>query len=169
MMWIPTTLWSEHWATLRSQRDNSPMKADRRAFVGIPVLVGIATTIWPPDNVGVILDGTAITTALLFGLLIHVFSLGIAASNDDRLRGTWVLDLIDQLRINTAYAIMIGILAVIFLSVAGAYSSAPSWFEVPISSIGIALVVHLLMTLGMVIKRTNRAYTEMRSRSRQLH
>lgn len=166
MMWIPTKLWTEHWATLRSQKEgNPPMKADRRALIGIPSGAGIATAIWPPDNVGVILDGTAIITALLFGLLVHVFTLGLSASADHRIRDTWVMDLIDQLRINTAYAITIGIVAVIFLSAAGAYQYSPRWVESPLGSIGIAFVVHMLMTLGMVVKRTNTAYTEMRKRS----
>lgn len=167
MMWIPTNLWAEHWDTLRSQKEgNPPMTADRRAFVLIPAGIGIVTLIWPPDDVSVILDGTAITTALLFGLLVHVFTLGLSASSDSRVRDSWVMELIDQLRINTAYAIMIGIMAVVFLSAAGAYDKAPRWVESPLASIGIALVVHLLMTLGMVLKRTNSAYTEMRKRTK---
>ncbi len=167
MMWIPTKLWSEHWNTIRSQKaGHPPMKVDRIAFVAIPVVAAGTTAIWPPASVGVVIDGTAIITALLFGLLVHVFSLGLAASKDEVLRDSWVLDLIDQLRINTAYAITIGIVAVIFLTISGAYSTEADWFVRTVGSIGIGFVTHLLMTLGMVIKRTNAAYVEMRKRTK---
>lgn len=166
MMWIPTKLRAEHWNTLRSQKSGEPMRADRNALIWVPVAVAAATAIWPPSNAGAILDGTAIITALLFTLLIHVFSLGLAASQDERIRDTWVMDLIDQLRVNTAYAIAVGILAVIFLSAASAYNTAPDLLQRGLTAPGIGLVVHLLMTLGMVIKRVNSAYVEMRRLSK---
>ncbi|GAB6987703.1 hypothetical protein JCM10369A_42290 [Nocardioides pyridinolyticus] len=89
------------------------------------------------------------------------------ASKEELLQGSWVLQLIDELRINTAYAISSGILAVVFLSAAGAYDSASSLVTIPLSSVGTGLVVHLLMTLGMILKRTNTACVEMRKRTKR--
>lgn len=166
MMWIPTSLLRDHWATLRSQRTGRPMKWDRRAFVALPAVVSATAMIWEVDTAP-LLDATAILTALLFTLLVHVFTLGLQASTHPILRNSWVLTLIDELRINTAYAIGTGILAVVFLSAAGAYPQAPWWIQRSLAAVGTALVVHLLMTLGMVIKRTNTAYVEMRKQTAQ--
>ena len=169
MMWIPTGIVTEHWATLTSRATGKPMKVDRALLVWIPVLCGLAAGIWPPNQHGTILDGTAIITALLFGLLVHVFMLGVTVSDDARLNHTWVMDLIDELRINTGYAIGVGLLATAALSVAGAYENpgaADSLFVTITGAVGIGLALHLLMTLGMVLKRTNSAYTNMRKKTR---
>lgn len=162
MMWIPTGLWSDHWNTLRSQKTGKPMQWDRITLILLPLAAAIISAIWPPGQTSVLIDGTAILTGLLFGLLIHVFSLGVSAGADERLQGTWIIGLIDELRINTSYAVAVGIAGVTFLAIDGAYPRAPGWLSRPFGAIGVLLVVHLLMTLGMVIKRTNRAYVEMR-------
>lgn len=110
-----------------------------------------------------ILAGIAIFTALLFGLLIHVFSLGLRVTDDPRTpRFGRTATLIDQLQANISYSVLIGIVATAMLIVAAATTPKDKPIGTLLSSAIVAILLHLMLTVFMALKRTRAAYEAMR-------
>lgn len=115
------------------------------------------------QDLGGIMNGVSIFTALLFGLLIHVFQLGLRLTDDPRVtNGSRVMRLIDQTQANIAYSVLVGLVTASAVGVVSATTEkdhAPG--RLP-SAILAALLVHLVMIILMALKRTNAAYRAFR-------
>ena len=107
-----------------------------------------------------IIGGMAILTGLLFGLLVHVFSLGLRLRDDPRYTSSSnVSILIDELRANVSYSCGIALLLTAILMIAAALSkNAAQGLNFVTSAISIGLFANLALTLLMVINRVRSAY-----------
>lgn len=146
--------------------------ADILIFFAVPVATFAG--LWLGDfrlrDTGQVLAGVAIFTGLLFGLLVHVFAVGLQISDSPRFTTTSrVTLLVDELRANVAYACGVGLLLTMILLVSSAFATttppgvsgtAPEREVIAWASSAIAaLVLHLVLTMLMVLKRLRTAYT----------
>ena len=137
--------------------------SDYIVFLGLPALCGSVVVlrgirIWSPDA---LLAGASIITGLLFGLLIHVLSLGLQLEGNDRVApGSRLAILVGELRANVAWSCGVGL--VLSGLLAGAGSFVKDLDNVGINPVytGIvcALTVHLGLTLMMILKRVRSSY-----------
>ncbi|MDH2429682.1 hypothetical protein [Sphaerisporangium sp. TRM90804] len=113
----------------------------------------------------VLLSGVAILTGFLFGLLVHVFSLGIKVADDPRHEsGDKLPTLIDELRANVSYSCGVGLLITVLLVVPVAFiepSIVAAGLSSDMTAIFSTLFIHLILTLLMVIRRVRAAYKVM--------
>ncbi|MGW0482642.1 hypothetical protein [Nonomuraea sp. NPDC003214] len=130
-------------------------KSDYLVFFGIPGTIFLVALLcsWKFKGTEELLAGVSILTALLFGLLVQVFTLGLKATNER------VAVLLDEMRSNISYACGVGLLLSTLLMITAAFelggdAGAPSYISASIS----ALFSHLVLTLLMVIKRVRTAY-----------
>ncbi|MEV4382550.1 hypothetical protein [Streptosporangium sp. NPDC049644] len=140
---------------------------DITLFYVFPALVGISC--WIADLKlyvsDVLLGGVAILTGFLFGLLVHVFSVGVKVSDDSRYgSGDRLPVLIDELRANVSYSCAVGLIITLLLVVPVAFVE-PEMLEKGLNP-GLAglfstLFIHLILTLLMVIRRIRSAYKVM--------
>jgi hypothetical protein len=155
-------------------------RADLAVFYALPLAAW--GTAWALSmrlrGVAEILAGVAILTGLLFGLLVHVFSVGLRISEDGRWSSSSkVTILVDELRANVAYACGVGLVLTVLLVIAAALGASdsspivvsPSTGHVQVadthsgltpwlSGLVAALFLHLVLTLFMVLKRVRTAY-----------
>lgn len=155
----------DHLATLYELDSNGSRRrswSDIWIFFGGPTLIAIAALWWDVKIRGIaeVIGGMAILTALLFGLLVHVFTLGLRLSDDPRYTSSSrVTILIDELRANVAYACGNSLLLTVMLvCVAALAKNTPNGVNVPTSAISAWLFTHLALTLLMVINRVRVAY-----------
>lgn len=161
-------LLKEHYQTyyeLDQQGNRRRSWSDIQMFFGGPTVIS-GLVIWRGVEIrglAEILGGMAILTALLFGLLIHVFSLGLRLADDARYtRTSPVTILIDELRANVSYACGVSLLLTVVIVFNAALSSKDSnGMNVWVSCIVAWLFVHLSLTLLMIINRVRSAYRKM--------
>lgn len=164
--WSVRPLVTNHLRTLVDQRTDKYRVSDYLTFYGLPLAFGAASyfTEFRLRGVEGLLSGVSVFTALLFGLLVHVFTLGLRITDDPRVQnGSRTSKLVDQLVSNVAYAVLAGILATAVLMVAVSTTEKDRPLGVPISALVVALLLHLLLTIFMALKRTQAAYTAFRS------
>jgi hypothetical protein len=134
-------------------------------FFGLPLSVGVATGIADVQmqTFGDLIQGVAILTGLLFGLLTHVLSLGLRLYDDPRRnRASRIVVLTDELRANVSYAIGIGIFLTGALMLFEAYHDDDgAAYNAWISAAVLALVLHMLLTLLMILKRVRSTYRQL--------
>ncbi|MBB2915475.1 hypothetical protein FHS43_006796 [Streptosporangium becharense] len=160
----------DHLNTLYEFGPNNKIHAswpDIALFYVLPVGVGIF--FWIKDAQlyvsDVLLSGIAVLTGFLFGLLVHVFSVGVKVADDPRYgSGDRLPILIDELRANVSYSCGVGLLITVLLIFPVAFMK-PEDLEDGLSS-GMAglfstLFTHLILTLLMVVKRVRSAYKVM--------
>lgn len=137
----------------------------------VPALAGLAVWHFEVRLRGApeLIAGVSVLAALLFGLVIYVFQLGVDVRGREKGKVPPRLpSLIDQLFQNVLYAVLVAIaLLVVFIVAAqfegptakGASSSLPvGW------SVGIVVIsAHLLAVISQCVKRTRRAYLELAS------
>lgn len=110
------------------------------------------------SNIQNILAGVAVFTALLFGLFVHVFTLGMRIAEDARLtESSRLTRMVDQLQANVGYATFIGLVCTGVLTALLAVYSEGSVHRV-FTALVIALLVHMFMTLLMILKRMRSTY-----------
>src|SRR5687767_12154170 len=82
--WSVVPLIEDHLDTFRDQRTNQKRNKDYFSFYAAPTGLALACylTGFEMRDPASILAGIAVFTALLFGLLIHVFSLGLRIKDD---------------------------------------------------------------------------------------
>lgn len=164
--WSVRPLVINHLRTLVDQRTDKYRATDYLTFYGFPFLLGLVSyfTDFRLKGVEGLLSGVSVFTALLFGLLVHVFMLGLRVTDDPRVpKGGRTSKLVDQLVSNVAYAVLAGIMATAVLMVAVSTTEKDRPLSVAISAVVVALLVHLLLTIFMALKRTQAAYIAFRS------
>ncbi|MFB4267249.1 hypothetical protein ETD86_41890 [Nonomuraea turkmeniaca] len=163
--WSILPLVEDHLDTFRDQRTNELRRQDYLSFYAFPLAIGIACYLFDfkMQDPASILAGIAVFTALLFGLLIHIFSMGLRVNDDPRLPKSGKLaTLIDQLQANVSYSILIGIITTAFLIAAAAIRENNQPINSFLSAIITTLLVHLMLTVLMALKRTRAAYAALR-------
>ena len=166
---------TDHFRTLYetdSEDKQSVSVADVVVFYAMPFGCGVAAAVFGVrlNDISTIIAGISIFTALLFGLLIHVFVMGMEiASNPKWTKVSRVTILVGELRANVAYSCGVGLLLTTLLIVASSISETVTTVSgnvevtatpvtVWLSALIIGLLVHLLLTLLMVLKRIRSAY-----------
>ncbi|MFI9835516.1 hypothetical protein ACIHFD_00675 [Nonomuraea sp. NPDC051941] len=155
----------DHLDTFRDQRTNERRRQDYLSFYAIPTTFGIAGYLFDfkMQDPASILAGIAVFTALLFGLLIHIFSMGLRVNDDSRLpKYGNTAALIDQLQANVSYSVLIGIITTAFLIAAAAIRENNQPINSLLSAIIVTLLIHLMLTVFMALKRTRAAYQALR-------
>jgi hypothetical protein len=112
---------------------------DYVVFYIAPIIIGFVS--WWCDlritGLAEVLAGVTILTALLFGLLLQVFTMGInVAENKKYVVGDKLPILIDELRANISYACGVGLLITIILTGMAAFKSDASPPVVVVSTTG---------------------------------
>jgi hypothetical protein len=164
---VPTI--RDHYDTLVDQNTDKWYWPDYVILLGMPMFIGTAVGgLLHFHNTGLrdmqsFIGGVAIFTALLFGMVIHVFQLRMqlltnpAVARDGDLAG-----FVDQLFANVNYAVVVGIIATA-VSMAAAVTRDDAGRVNPVwSGVVIALGVHLLLVVFMCVKRIRAAYREIK-------
>jgi hypothetical protein len=176
--WSVIRIVTDHVGTLvDSRKKHRPIRArDMLVFYGIPLLLGILVILpvfnfsWLAAKPGYqqiaefrvrglegILSGVSIYTALLFGLLIQIFQ--IKSRFLDRADSRAVaIKRNDELESNVSYAVLIGIFTTGYLILVVATTPKDSSAGRIPSAIICVLIVHLILTLFMVLKRARLVY-----------
>jgi hydrogenase-4 membrane subunit HyfE len=162
-----TAIVTEHFDTLRDARTSRPLVWDYLAQFGLPLLVAVvAPSIgFRLVEVGQLIAGLAVFTGFTFGLLIFVFQLRLQVASDPRVPDdNGLRELIDQLFVNIAYALLVAfasvLAAVIVVSVEWPMSPLPSgWASGLQTALLLFLTLHYVATMAMCAKRLHRAYS----------
>lgn len=138
--------------------------ADIALFYILPVGIGIlcwllGARLYVSDA---LVGGTSILTGFLFGLLVHIFSIGVKVADDARYgAGDKLPILIDELRANVSYACGIGLLITLLLIALVAFikpADLEGGLNPTMTGLFFSLFTHLVLTLFMVIRRVRSAY-----------
>ncbi|MEV6868538.1 hypothetical protein AB0M44_47150 [Streptosporangium subroseum] len=135
--------------------------SDYIIFFAFPFIAFLVTLImgWKFKGIDELMGGVAILTGLLFGLLIHIFSLALRVFDNERFSKTSrVTILIDELRSNVSYSCGVGLALTSVLVCCAAFDAGTSGTPPWVSGVIAALFMHLILTLLMVVKRVRTAY-----------
>ncbi|PDP88680.1 hypothetical protein CQJ94_05580 [Glycomyces fuscus] len=155
---------TDHLATLVDRRTRRWMPLDYVGFFAFPLAVGVSVFLFEVRiaNVQNLIAGVSVFTALLFGLLVHVFSLGLRVAAERLGEGAVrTAKMVDQLHANVAYATLVSLVTtagLMALIVAYDQAEVARWASAAV----ITVLVHLFMTLLMVLKRIRSMYAQMR-------
>lgn len=158
--WLPI---KDHYKTLVDQnKPDEPYWVDYAILIGIPIGSGVVVgLLLQLRDMQSYIGGVAILTALLFGMVVHVFQLRMQlSSNRDVKRDGDLAVLVDQLFANVNYAVVAGILATAVSMAAAVSSDDDGRINGVWSGIVVGLGVHLLLVVTMCIKRIRLAYLE---------
>lgn len=161
-----TSIVVDHFDTLRDARTHRMSFGDLATQFGLPVLLGAVLPIFGLRLVelGQVIAGLAVLAGLTFGLLVFVFQLRLQLSSDPRVQATTLRQLIDQLFVNVAYTVLIGLtsaavcVAVVSVRWGEEASSGSQGVSAVASGVVVGLCVHFLLSLAMCTKRAYRAY-----------
>ncbi|MFG1646977.1 hypothetical protein ACGFMK_42435 [Amycolatopsis sp. NPDC049252] len=179
--WSVVAIFKDHIGTLVDARKKKrPVRIrDLLVFYGIPLVVAILVILpefnfsWLASKPGYqrfadfrvrglegILSGVSIYTALLFGLLIQIFQ--IKARFLDRVdQRAGAIKRNDELEHNVSYAVLVGIFTTGYLVLVVATTPKDtSAGRIP-SAIISFLIIHLILTLFMVLKRARAVYSNL--------
>lgn len=162
----------DHLDTLQDERTGNRRWQDRATLYGFPAAAGVTIAFFGVElqGIGEIVGGLSILAGFLFGMVVFVFQLRMQVSNDPRVaQGGRLPRLIDQLFANVSYAVLVG-----FVTASLAIAASATRATVPGSpgdllpvnpwwSAGLVfLFVHLMLLLGMALRRTRAAYRELK-------
>lgn len=162
---------TDHLSTLKHERSRRVQWPDVLVLYGVPLgLAGLALNRGLRlQGIGEVVGGLAILAGFLFALVIFVFQLRLAVTNDPRVDSTGMLPrLIDRLFATVSYAVLVGIATTgVAMAAASTRGTDPrSGDPEPInqwwSAALVLLFVHLLLLLAMTLRRTRIAYRELR-------
>lgn len=161
---------ADHFATLRGAKGRV-LWAQVTLQLVVPVVAGAAVIYFAVrlTIVGELIAGSAVIAGLLFGLVIFIFQLRLGLTTDPRVQSkTAVPELIDQLFSNVLYAVVTSftfvVAAVLFaaLEPIDSKTNEALGLEPWMGAVLVALGLHLLAVIYMCIRRTRRAYLELR-------
>ena len=160
---VVTNHFSTMWV-LDNDGQRHVARVDILLFGVLPVAAGLATAIARARfrDPGALLSATAITTGLLLGLVIHLFTLGLKIAEDARYNPTSPIStLIRETFDNAVYATVVSLTATAFI-VTTLLVGVPSKGVNPVlGGVLVAVTVHLGLTILMVLRRVSVAYTRM--------
>lgn len=157
------SLWrvpANHFRTLYNNQTRRPDWWGIAWQTLMPAGAGAAT--WALDakisEVGDAVSGISIVAGLLFAMAVFLFQLRTNLNSDERL-GEDDFALVDECMANTLWAILWGLVLVLYLVVC----SAGKWIGVPgsgpiLTGLAVAGAAHFLLVIAMCLKRLRRAY-----------
>ncbi|HVE95055.1 MAG TPA: hypothetical protein VNB24_09055 [Acidimicrobiales bacterium] len=163
--WSVVDVVRDHYETFVDAESGQWLLRDYVGMVAVPIGLGGLVAWRDPSlaGAGAMLSGVGIFTAGLFGLLLQVFSLATRVVDDPRLAGqTRLSRLVDELETNVSYAVVVGLMTTAALMVANSWHQLPSAQARWGNGFLVALIVHLVLTVFMAIKRTRAVYRKMR-------
>lgn len=137
--------------------------------IGVPTVVGCVVGSFEVHLLGTaeLLAGVSVLAGLLFALVIYVFQLGIDVSKSAKALPRRLPRLVDELFRNVLYAVASSVALLVVLIVArqfeveaGEAAGLPVVWSVLVAMLG----THLLAVVSQCVKRTRRAYMELRPR-----
>lgn len=154
----PWKLIQQHYRTLRDYRTEEVRKRDWALFVGAPVIVLVAC-IWLrlhlPKGASVGLLTTAgVLTAFFFGVMLQIAARALEWLDERPPVGpetSWQAQFLQEIAANAGYAALVSVLAAALF--VGSLIATGSTALTVLSSLGIALAVHLALMLSMVLTR----------------
>jgi len=154
----PWKLIQQHYRTLRDYRTEELRKRDWGLLVGVPVIVFIGCVLLHlrlPKGASVGLLTTAgVLTAFFFGVMLQVAGRALEWADSRPPVGpetSWQAQFLQEIAANAGYATLVSILvAAVFV---GALIATGSTALTILSSLGIALAIHLALMLSMVLTR----------------
>lgn len=153
----------DHYGTLVDQNaPNRPHLPDYFTLIGVPAGIGVWVGLaFKFTDMQSYIGGVAIFTALLFGLVIHIFQLRMQLlSNSQVPRDGSLIDFINQLFYNVNYAVVIGVIATVASMAAAVTADDNGRVNGIWSGIVAALGAHLMLVVFMCIKRIRAAYRQ---------
>lgn len=159
-----TPVVAAHYRTLRDNRSGRAAPSDFVLMLGVPAAAGTIVGVLGVEMHGIIVVASAVSifAALMFGLLVAALNMALGASGKARVEGAseatrrraWV---VEEFGANVAYSVLIAIVtAGVVLVVAVTVEPTPEGAQVAPpapSGVVIALLVHLVLTLLMIVKR----------------
>jgi hypothetical protein len=129
---------------------------DLTTFVVLPVSLGLIAGKWLPEvrNIGGILAGVGVFTALLFGLLVNVLNLSVKLRRDEGLLPeTALVRNVAELFVNVAWSVLVGLVVVLLLVVATATHNPGDALGGVWVGVLSATLLHLVCTVVMALVR----------------
>jgi hypothetical protein len=153
----PWKLIQEHYRTFRDYRTDEVLKRDYALFVGVPVVLLAVCLFWnlklPKGACAGLLTTAGVLTAFFFGVMLQIAETAMDWADSHPPRGSetsWQARFMQEIAANAGYASLVSILtAGVFVGALIAKGTA----LVALSSLGIALSVHLAIMLSMVLTR----------------
>lgn len=154
----PWKLIQQHYRTLRNYRTDEIRKRDWALFLGAPLVAFVACFLLDlqlPEGASVGLLTTAgVLSAFFFGVMLQIANRALEWADSRPPTGpetSWQAQFLQEIAANAGYATLVSILsAAVF--VGALIATGPAALRV-LSSLGIALAIHLALMLSMVLTR----------------
>lgn len=151
------------WVEQDEHRKSHRSRADWRLFVGLPVISAVVVALLGIRlrSVDALLTGVSIITGLLFGLLIHILTLGLRIAEDDKIpAGSRIAVLTSELRANVAWACAVGLGISALLAITDSFvvNMSKQGLHPALTGVAIGLLLHLGLTLLAILKRVRSTY-----------
>ncbi len=155
----------DHYDTLRNYQTGRPSPADYIVYVGTPTLA--AAVSWSLNgrarNIPDVLTAVAILTGLIFSVFVLIFDLTARAADTLGAESRKLVNrLVDELRANVSYTVLVGIVLTVVLGGIAMFVDT----DRPLSRIVTVMVVfggvHLLLSIFMVLKRVRSMFRAFR-------
>lgn len=161
----------DHFSTLKDARTGKISYLDLVTQVGFPILFGLVVGVLGLrfTTVEHAVAGISIVTGLSFGIAIFVFQLRLSLPQNKNVQAQ-DYTLIDEMMANLLWAILWGLVIVLYLFVCdlGGWVIEDDQFPLAsnsevhtsriLSGVAVAGVGHLVLVLAMCLKRLRRAY-----------
>lgn len=154
----PWKLIQQHYRTLRDYRTDEVRKRDWALFVGVPLVVFVVCLCLglhlPKGASAGLLTTAGVLTAFFFGVMLQIAGRALEWADGKPPVGpetSWQAQFLREVAANAGYATLVSILAAaVFV---GALVATGSTALTVLSSLGIALAMHLALMLSMVLTR----------------
>lgn len=158
--WSVAKIAAAHFKTYWDANKDRPMVSDYGTFIGVPlslaIFAGIMTHLghFHVRDVSKLIGGMGVFTGLLFGLLTNVFTLSLRVRRDEGLDPEHkVIKQVRELFFNISWAVVVGCTLIITLVVASATHSTTSALGSLWTAWLTFLILHLMLTILMALKR----------------
>ncbi|WTP57642.1 hypothetical protein OHU07_12705 [Streptomyces phaeochromogenes] len=158
--WSVAKIAVAHFKTYRDAGKDRPMASDYLTFIGIPVVLAIFAGAmthfghFHVRDVSKLIGGMGVFTGLLFGLLTNVFTLSLRVRRDEGLDPEHeVVKQVRELFFNISWAVVVGCALVTTLVLAAATHSTTSALGSLWTGLLTFLILHLMLTILMALKR----------------
>jgi len=154
----PSQLIKAHYGTFVAYPSGDRKKRDFVLFLGTPALVligclALGATL-PKGASTALLTTAGILSAFFFGVMLQVAQRAMEWADKPPIPGadtTWQAKFLQEIAANAGYASLVSIVSAgVFV---GALIATANWLMVFLSSLGLALAVHLALLVAMVLTR----------------
>ncbi|MET9056739.1 hypothetical protein ABZX99_02830 [Streptomyces antibioticus] len=158
--WSVAKIAVAHFKTYWDASKDRPMASDYATFIGVPAALAIFAAVmthmghFHVRDVSKLIGGMGVFTGLLFGLLTNVFTLSLRVRRDEGLDPEHaVVKQVRELFYNVSWAVVVGCTLITMLILAAATHSTTSALGSIWTGVLTFLVLHLMLTILMALKR----------------